>query len=422
MISFLIFLMVAGAEIPVYTLDDCIDLALKYDADLRDCDTELGMNNLAVQNFKTSYYPTMSMSATGSYQTGVQTVTLPIPGVQESIELGGKDQYRAELDISQLIYDGHKSRLHISRLQTKQQSVEYKKGIIKSEVVFSVTIPYLRILETDQAIAVYDSQLNTLNSLKADVLNRIDGGTALSNELTNVELEITNLEYKKIQAQLLRHQQMLSLLELIGLPLDIDLRLASDLNGLTIESSENMVPNDHSKIKFMNSEIEVSRIETGILDTEKYPVIAGYGSVIASKAGLNVVENDWESWGKAGINFNYLVFDWSRRARNVSVSKLRTEIMQNQLHDAVSKIALSIRQAELKLDDSLKLHDVLEKNFSAAEENSRMYRNLYEEGVIKATQYTDSLNDLEDARIQLVRGEIQIKIARAQLKFAKGEF
>ena len=120
---------------------------------------------LQVKNTNSAYLPQAELNGQATYQSAVTEIPFKVPGV--SIPEFAKDQYKATIDVKQLLYDGGATReqreLQAVQQQTEQQRIEVELYKVKQQV----TQTYFNALLAEEYIKA--ARLN-----QADIHQRID--------------------------------------------------------------------------------------------------------------------------------------------------------------------------------------------------------------------------------------------------------
>src|ERR1044072_1552653 len=147
---------------------------------------------LQVKNTNSAYLPQAELNGQATYQSAVTEIPFKVPGV--SIPEFAKDQYKATIDVKQLLYDGGATReqreLQAVQQQTEQQRIEVELYKVKQQV----TQTYFNALLAEEYIKA--ARLN-----QADIHQRIDRlsagvqqGTVLPSNVNILKAELLRTE------------------------------------------------------------------------------------------------------------------------------------------------------------------------------------------------------------------------------------
>ena len=148
--SFLLAVFYSNAQQSL-TLEDCYALVNKNYPIAKQKELLQQKSNFEVDALQTAKLPKIDLIAQGTYQNQVTTIPNPF------IEPLNKDQYRANFDVNQLIYNGGliaaNVKLKAAQTKTQQQQVEVNLYQLKTRVnqlFFSVLI-----LQERKAILIF---------------------------------------------------------------------------------------------------------------------------------------------------------------------------------------------------------------------------------------------------------------------------
>ena len=208
----------------VLTLEECYDLAERNYPLARQTDLLEERSKSEVNIINKEKLPQLNLNAQATYQSDVIQFPIQMPGV--TVEPPNNDQYRASLDVNQLIYHGGSieanTNLKKAELQTQQQQVAvnlYSLRTIINQNYFSV------LLFQEQA----KQQISKKEQLQAR-LNEIDSGVKYGAVLPStsqlLQAEILKLEQQLSETEHDRKSALNKLASLLSKNLDSDTFLA----------------------------------------------------------------------------------------------------------------------------------------------------------------------------------------------------
>ena len=138
-ISLLLIVFYSNAQQSL-TLTDCYALANKNYPTAKQIGLLQQKSDYEVKALQTGKLPKIDLVAQGSYQNQVTTIPNPV------LEPLNKDQYRANVDVNQLIYNGGlidaSTKLKEAQTKTQQQQVEVSYTKSKPELTSCIFLFY----------------------------------------------------------------------------------------------------------------------------------------------------------------------------------------------------------------------------------------------------------------------------------------
>ena len=126
-------------------------------------------------------------------------------------------------------------------------------------------------------------------------------------------------------------------------------------------------------------------------------------------------ENVW-----VGLSLNWELWDWGIRGREVAA--VRAELLSQKalLEEIKDRVKLEVREAYLGLRAAEKKIEVARSALSAAQENFRLNRARFREGLADTTDVMDAETLLTRAQTHEIAALAEYEIARARLSYAVG--
>lgn len=407
-IAFLLVVTISNAQQSL-TLEDCYALANTNYPIAKQMDLLQQKSNLEVDALQTGKLPKIDLIAQGSYQNQVTTIPNPF------IEPLNKDQYRANLDVNQLIYNGGlidaNAKLKEVQTKTQQQQVEVNLYQLKTRI----NQLYFSILLLQERKELLVSKQEQLISKIKEVKSGIQFGAILP--ASEKVLEAENLKIKQqlseIQFDKKRLFENLSSLTFTVVP-------ETTILQKPIILAEENTQNNRPELKYFelqNQQIEASKT---VIAKNNLPKINAFGLAGYGNPGLNMVDNSYQPILMVGLRANWNVFDWNKSkaekdALTVSSKIVETEketfLLNNSLQLQEMDNEIKKTEAIIKTDSEIiSLRKYVEKSANAQLKN----------GVITTSDYLVEFTNLYEARTNQKVHEIQLALAKANYQVVKG--
>jgi outer membrane protein len=126
--------------------------------------------------------------------------------------------------------------------------------------------------------------------------------------------------------------------------------------------------------------------------------------------------DDWSS----GLSARYLLFDSGRRAAELRTALSRQGIAEEDEASIRQDIAMAVHQAFYNLLSTMEAQAVAEQNRTRAEDHLRLTTERWEAGAVAKADVIRAQVEVADAKLQLVRSDGAISLARGSLNTAMG--
>jgi outer membrane protein len=171
------------------------------------------------------------------------------------------------------------------------------------------------------------------------------------------------------------------------------------------------------------SEIKIIDNQLRVLDFRETAAKSGYYPTLFAQGGYNYTENRYEfpsdNWSLIlGVNLN--VFSGGSTKAEVSKVLYQRQQLLEQKKKLIADIKLEVEKNYLDLKNASEKIQVTKDAVGQAEENLRINKVRYEEGVGMSTDVVDAITLLTTAETNYYRAMYELQRARAGLQYATG--
>lgn len=369
---------------------------------------------LQVKNTNSAYLPQAELNGQATYQSDVTEIPFKVPGV--NIPEFAKDQYRATIDVKQLLYDGGATRqqreLQAIQQQTEQQRLEVELYKVKQQV----TQTYFNALLAEEYIRA--ARLN-----QADIRQRIDRlsagvrhGTVLPSNVNMLKAELLKTEQQELSAAASRQGNLAVLQLLTGYeaPGPVKLVLPGTVAAPQADS-------------LLRPELQLYRLQSASLDqqakltaTRPMPRVSAFVQGGYGRPGLNMLSNDFSTFYMGGIRLNWTLWNWRYHRTEQNILRLQQRNIDHQSETFTLNTRAQLAQQRTDIDRLVqtleKDEDILALRTSVKESSAVQLDN----GVITVHDYITDLNAVMQARIDQSTHQVQLALARINYQLIKG--
>ncbi len=366
---------------------------------------------LAQKNLEVRYLPRLTLQGRATYQSDVTTIPVKLPGME--IPEVAKDQYQGLLDVSQLLFDGGTVR--------KQKALQQVKTALALQAQ-KITFHQLkkRLNDNYAGLLIIQAKKNTLLLQQATLEQQlkktraaVQNGVALPSR--SDELQVALLKVKKqIRSLETAYQGGLRVLSLLtGKQLNPRTRLV--LPEKTPTSPADRISRPELKIFALQNQL-FEQQSALLKHTPKLSafVQGGYG-----RPGLNMLNNEFDWFYRAGIRLNWHFWDWHEQKRKQA--SLQIEARRLQLKKENFMLTTHVQLARAHSDIQ-----ALEENINKDKQIAQLRHQIsttasaqLAHGIITPTEYLIKLNNETTARIQQHIDLIRLRFARINYQLLK---
>jgi outer membrane protein TolC len=396
------------------TLDDCYNWAAENYPIAKQRGLIKQNTALTINTLEKNLLPQIELNAQGSYQSEVTTFALDIPNVKGPTPLS-KDQYKATLDVKQIIWDGGVIALQKKVLEANGAVENQRVEVEISKLKERVNALYFNVLQAD-------ANAEIIQILKKDLAARVRkaeaavlSGIALKRDVQTLQVEDLKADQRLTEIRSARAAAVRMLALLTGKSLADNtvferpiLRGASDI-GLQI---------DRPELKLFDLQKSLIDRQLDINALKNFPRIMAFGTAGYGRPGLNFLKNEFRPYALAGVTFKWNLTDFYSKTLKNDLQVIRNSAqvidIQRDVFLLNTKSVMEQESADIRKWQSLiesdrqivALRGKIKESATAQVEN----------GTLTTNDYLIELNAESQARLNLELHQLQLLLAQINLK------
>jgi outer membrane protein TolC len=360
-----------------------------------------------------NFLPQVSLSAQATYQSDVPHVPLAAPG--NDIPIPNKDQYRATIDVNQLLYDGGAVRNSIRVEELDNQASREQITVSLHQLKVNVNQWYFSILLLQEKNKLLTLTEENLSARLNEVRSAIRNGTVVPSSEDVIYAEMLQIRQQQYENEADKEAALGILSDLIGIPLDNDATLRQP--ELEVNFSAPLSRPELSLFQLQQQQVEASSELMGKSNAPRLGLFAqgGYGN-----PGLNLLDNTFQPFFMGGIRLSWKILDWNLIRHQQQALLISKQIIDNQreVFDLNTNIELARYQTEIQkltrlIDTDAEIIALRRKVALAAHARLR-------NGTMTASEYLLESNALNQSLITKKTHEITLLQARANYMLTQG--
>jgi outer membrane protein TolC len=315
---------------------------------------------------------------------------------------------------------------NISRYEASRMTLDAKKlniDLTKNLVALNFIISYFDILETEKMIKVAQKEVESLQSHMGVAKNLFNEGVITKNDLLQAEVRLSDARQKLITLKNMRAVNAARINNILSRPPgseiiveDVPVNVVSAGELPTLENAWTSAEKQRIELSIIDRELKATELEETVKKSDYFPKFFAEG-------GYNYAENRYQlhkdNWSLIlGLNVNIL----SGGSTKAEVSKVRyrKEQILEQKRKLVDDIKLEVEKNYLDIRNALEKTQVVKDAVAQAEENLRINKIRYEEGIGTATDVLDAITLLTTAETNYYRALYELRRAEAGFRYATG--
>ena len=321
---------------------------------------------------------------------------------------------------TQLLYDFGKTSSSIDAAQYGLKAREIMTGRSKNQAALDFIIAYLDLLESEKLLTVATEEVKRYEAHKKDTETRYSAGVVTKNEVLQVNVTLADSQQRLLTAENLRSLKESKINSLLLKPLNDAVQpeeiKASPTAGLTLDEAWASAEDSRSVLKEMDAAIAAKEQSVQSTQAEYLPTFYVSGGYEYLENKYMVHQDNWSAI--AGVNIN--LFSGGASSSKIGMAKAELRSLKLSREKLLDNIRLEVKSAYLDLQSSAKKMEVTKVAVEQAEENLRLQRLRYKEGVGTATEVLDAVSLLTTAESNSWKSLYGFKRAEAVLLNAAG--
>ena len=402
-------------------VSNCLTGSAQDKITLHECYMLARTNSVLVENFRfldesddltkaiiaSGNLPDVALSGSATYQSDVFALPFSVPNA--TIPEVPKDQYSVTLNVTQSIYDGGSSTMQqrISELdnEASRDALEIRFYEINS-VINNLYFGVLQSMASEQVLNVQKSELDNQHTR---VTAGLESGITLTSAQLTIEKSMIQVEAELKSVQQMKEVQLRNLSKWIGRSLTEE-----SISLPEVSAQPNAI--NRPELGALTTKMEKLEANSSLLQANKRPrvsaiVSGGYGQ----PNPLNFFETDFQPYYLLGLKLQWKLIDWGQ----ISNRQAQLTLSQNMIDREIEHFERTIQnQADLLVQEIATVRNKLDADTRQYDLQKQIFesdKNRFEQGVLSASDYVSSLNELQSLELQIELDKIQISRMNIEL-------
>ncbi len=407
-----------NAKAELLTIQDCIKLAaensrilkiMHYEEAIAEADTIFAYAKMLPDVNASLSYTSLAHQPAAIF--GIQTVPL-----------SEKNYLSYSLSVQQILYDFRRNASQYGASKAILNTKKHDKERVKNLVLFDVITNYFDLLEAEKLLLVTQKEVERFEAHLIDARNLYDAGVITKNDLLQAEVKISDAKQKLLSAKNYRDLTASRLNTAIQKSLKDEIHVV-DYDGVTsemlymdIEAAWTIAEKNRLEIKIVDETMKSLDYEQKAKRAEYFPYFYVRGGYDYTENRYQVHESNWSLLFGIGIN---LFQGGGTKAELLKIENQKLKLYE-QRNKLIDEIRLEVERYFLDTKNASERISVTKDAIRQAEENLRINRLKYEEGVGTATDVVDAVTLMTIVETNYYRALYDMKRAEAAFLYAIG--
>lgn len=398
------------------SLDEAVQLGIQNSKSLKIDAAKIEEATADLLEAKNRQLPELKVSGSYMYLPIKPTIDLKIPGVSSE---GGPEVHQVAFGSANLsvpLYSGGRIKYGIQSAKYLVEASKLSTENDKIAIAYNVAQAYNNLFKANQSIKVLEENLTASQKRDETFLKLENNGVIARNDRLKANLQTSNIELQLLEAKNNYNIANINMDLLLGLPesteIEVDQNYIDESDDVkTVDFYLNEARENRKDLQALDQQRKAAELGTKSAKAENLPSIALTGGYVAADVPKFLTLYNAVNVG-VGISYN-LSNLWKENS-SLKQSKAR-EMQLSATNELLNdNIKLDVNREYQNTDYSKKRIAVFEKSAEQANENYRITKNKYDNGLATMTE----LLDADAAQIAANVGVINAK-ADASLAYRK---
>jgi len=266
-----------------------------------------------------------------------------------------------------------------------------------------------------------------VRSHRADVENFMNQGLAIRNDLLKVDVQVSNTELIHIDAKNAVMLATMNLNNLIGLPLETQTHLASQIDtNITDQPSAAKLADEalaaRPELRALEARVSAADASLSAAHGSWYPQLYLTGNYYYSRPNQRIMptKDEFRDTWDIGLGLSFDVWNWKTTAFQTTQAAAARTQTQDALQQAKDAVVLDVTRSYLEVAKAREKVGVAATGVAQAEENYSVTSSKFKTGLATNSDLLDAEVALLQAKTNHVNALVDHALAKAQLQKAVG--
>lgn len=402
-----------------YTLDECLELALKNNVRIRNADNDLNAAKLQKKAAFTNYFPTVSAAGGGFIADKglleMDTESGRLSMMDDGI-VGGVTATLPLFAGGQIVNANRLAdvNVEVSRLLRRQS---------ENEVRLTVEQYFWQVVTLKEKLRTISMLQSQLEQIRRDVEAAVTAGVTDRNDRLQVELRNNEMRSRHISVSNTLDVSLHLLAQYIGCPkdgvghFDVDWEIDGALPPRPDElyrSPESSLPLT-VEYSLLDKQVDAGRLQHKMSIGKNMPVVSVGGGYVYE----NLMDRGHSFW-MGGITVSVPISKWWGGSHEVRQKKLQVRNAENRMADQCELLVIRMRNAWNGVNDAYKQVEIAIESIGQAEENLRLQSDYYKAGTCTMSDLLEAQTLYQQSRDKYVESYSMYEIKKREYLQATG--
>jgi outer membrane protein len=426
-----------GSAQQPYSLQDCIDTALKNSLQIKSDNYDLAKTQAGIGEAYSSLLPSVNASGSYQYYFKLQKQLIPTDVFGGQSGQGGSAKYSAVslstpqskslgLQLNQTLFNAS-SLIALKAAKVAVLVNEFQIRSSKEDLVYNVSATYYNIQSILKHQSLVKENLATDEALLKVTTDQFHAGLATQTDLDRltVQRDNTKATLQNTGNSLEKQYNLLKLL--MNVPLETSIAIAQldydEAATPATRQNADLTQKTNYKQVLENKEVadlQRRNIKAGYLPTLSLGANYGLSGYNSTADPLKNINDKWYPSSYVSLNLSVPIFDGFRKKYQVKQQEIAVRKYDVQAEQTLQQNKKDLADAYADLESNYLTLQSQRRNLALAKKVLADINTQYSSGLVKLTDAINSQSELETAQNNYINALINIRQAELNVKKANG--
>ncbi len=344
--------------------------------------------------------------------------------LSDALQSNHHNTFAGAITLTQPIYMGGAIKTLNRVADIKEELAANTLEARRQTTLYDIDNVYWQVVSLRHKQSLAESYLDLVKKLDHDVEKMTEAGLTTRSDKLSVQVRVNEAEMALAKVIDGLSLTKMLLCQLCGLPVDEPIELADEkADEIAAPAAIPLTTNidNRPELRLLQNAIDLTHQEVNLLKAENRPqVLFNGGYAVTNPNAFNGIQHRFGGFWHVGLQVRIPIWNWGDVKHKVQAAQEATTVANLELEDAREKIELQVSQNRFRVSEANKNLALAKSSIASAEENLRMAKRGFEEGVITPTTVMEAQSAWLMAQTQKIDAEIELQLSNTDLLKALG--
>ncbi len=402
-----------------WTLEECLRNAGKQPNRVRASEWQYRSAEAGWREERVARYGSVDATGTYSHSTDVQTLSIPIsiPGMKiPETKFGDGNVYDLAVTAKIPLFTGGALKYREQAARSGADAAQYDWKAEKASFAAEVRRAFYQVLAGEAALKIATNNRDKLLRHKGELEDAVTIGAVSREALIQNEVALKQAESSQIVAEGDLKAARIALCEITKIDesnAEFDGNLEMSL--LTRFDSISVPTNDHrGEFAAMQHRVAQATWAANAVRGSWYPSVAAQATYHYAKPGVQMIKNEWMSYGVFGVSASWTMWDWFARDRRIEKARNSENALRFNNFELSRNLKTAAKVVFERLETAKRNLAVQSSRMESVQTRAGMVEERWKQGQATESEWQDAQDDVTQAHENVLSATVRLRLAEVE--------